>query len=680
MSETVGLYINFFIYLIYFKMKANYFSRRMSMLLIALTGVATMFAEEPKIVNFTELQSPVIGTEGPEKMPYISEASAAWGDYNNDGYLDLLVGGMYKINEYQEDEQEIKLTVFYKNNGDGTFDKVEQHPFPNFRQGGIAWLDYNNDGYLDVFIAGDTDEGEYSGFFENLGPEQDYAFTEIFSAEFDYFRTNGNKGPSRLIAVGDYDNDGWVDIAVTGWSTGSGGRIVHLYKNLQGSAFRLLETPVDGEKQFIRMNGGTLYWGDYNRDGYLDLLAFGYIQADDEFRENYDETLFYDLRPDCDNGTCISGAGILYVNNGDGTFKTPTATEIYPFGDDGEAAWGDYNNDGYLDFYATGYAWWKEADLSTDVGWNIGLYENDGNGTLVRHDPNTVGLLGTQADTKAWGDVNNDGWEDIVVTRSHPTAVFFNTGEGNFSKFNMLFHYDDELKDADHEGGTICLVDIDNDGDLDVFLNGEGSGKLSQRLLRNDLDAAEGILPNQAPTAPANLQATIDDDGVTTFTWDASTDDLTPSAALRYNLYVKQDDVIKSVLPADLTTGRLKVNEQLAPIMGTSYKISGLEGEYEWGVQAIDNGKMASLFTVYGETSINTVKLTSVSVVGEKQVIRIQADNALAGTVTVYTAAGSSVFTKAGQINNTSIELPAGLYVVKTTSAEGSVVKKVVVK
>jgi hypothetical protein len=215
---------------------------------------------------------------------------------------------------------------------------------------------------------------------------------------------------------------------------------------------------------------------------------------------------------------------------------------------------------------------------------------------------------------------------------------------------------------------------------LDVFLNGKGSGLVSQHLFRNDLDTEEGLPVNQAPSAPTNLQASTDANGITTFTWDASTDDLMPQVALRYNLYVKQDDAIKSVLPADLTTGRLKVNEQLAPIMGTSYRLSGLEGQYEWGVQAIDNAKNASPFTVYGGTAINTVKPASVSVVSDRQSIRIHAGSRLTGTVNVYSAAGTTVFTKAGQLNNTTIELPAGLYIVKVVSAEGNTVKKVITK
>ena len=711
--------------------------KRITFLKFAIVAIAVLFVssavhaqeeEGPKIINLTELVTPVVGEESMESFPWMWRAAAAWGDFNNDGFLDLLVSGTVIKAPVYDDEGElipmlnfdgveiplpgnpsrnpitqteelfytIKSTQLFKNNGDGTFTQLPI-ALPHLDQGGIAWLDYNNDGYLDVFVAGlmdvyddeglYIDQSLYAGLWKNLGPEGNYGFEEVFPAEFTYFRINSNNASSRIIAVADYDNDGWVDIAVQGWAGNR--RITYLYKNLEGEGFMRVEYPVAGTAPFVQMNGGTLHWGDFNRDGYIDLLAFGYIDVNaTDLANNYDKTLFYDLRPDCNGGTCISGAGVLYINNGDGTFKMPTAANIFPYGDEGSADFGDINNNGYLDFYCTGYAWWYDVVRAKKVDWNIGLFENKKDGSFKRYPSTDVGLSQTQGDTHAWGDINNDGWEDILVTCAHPASIFLNNfGDGKFSRLEIPFGTDNpDFPQLDIKGGTISLVDFDNDGDLDIYTNGVDDWKRQNTrsfLLRNDLDEEEGLPLNLPPSVPANLKATFDDmDWVTVFTWDASTDDLIPQIAIRYNLYVKEGDVIKMILPADLETGRLKVNETLAPIMGLTYKMYEVGEDYEWGVQAIDNAKNASAFAkqVVKWTGIKAVKKALVKVTGKKQAIEIKAANDLQGTLNVYSISGAKLYSKAGQVNGSTVELPAGAYIVKIVSAEGTSVSKVIVE
>ena len=689
----------------FFIMRKNYFLKSVILLIAVSFGFSVAPAQDdagPKFVKFTELLTPVVGEDGFEPFPFLYQATAAWGDFNNDGYPDLIMMGTYEkyfefdddgnpIPNIDEDGNEIPLpdgeitsdswqriccTRLYKNNGDGTFTKVP-HSFPHLRLGSIAWLDYDNDGNLDVIIFGRNQDGDlFTGIYRNQGPDNNFAFVEELPGEFEYLQiteatdeTSGSMNrATRMIAVGDYDNDGWVDVALTGVSivNGSMSRRVSLYRNLEGQGFQKMEYLVNGEKPLIQHNGGTIAWGDFNRDGFLDLITFGYLAGGQN-----------DLYPEYD--FTKGGSGFLYMNNGDGTFADPFQ---FPAGEDGEIAWGDFNNNGYLDFIFGNYSWWKEPPGFND--WRSFLYQNNGDGTFEVFNNDDLKIRGDQGLAIALGDVNNDGYEDLVQNKVWPaTALFLNdAGEFPFVQENLLFDGGEEQVTLHVRSGSVCLVDFNNDGALDIFANGYDDVKVRSHLLRNDLDEEEGIPFNQPPSAPGNLQATVDAEGFTVFTWDAATDDLTPQEALRYNLYVKQGDVIKMVLPADLETGRLKVNDALAPIMVTTYKMSGLDGDYEWGVQAIDNGKMGGKFAKAGGTGIKKINnKTIVNVIGKKGAIELRAAGALQGTVNVYSISGVTMYSKAGEINGATVELPAsGIYIVKVTSAEGTSVSKAIVK
>ena len=694
-------------------MRKNYLLKTAVVLIAVLFGFSAASAQDeegPKLVNLTEIVNPVIGENGPEPFPLLFRAAEAWGDFNNDGYLDLLMFGAYqKYFEFDEDGepipnidedgnelpltynvrglsggnitsdswQGINCTRLYKNNGDGTFTQVP-HPFPHLCRGGIAWLDYDNDGNLDVIMLGQTVDGRYTGIFRNQGADNDFAFVDELPGEFENLHVEGDIRPSRVIAVADYDNDGWVDVLLNGRSDtpNEGGRTVSLYRNLEGQGFQKMEYLVDGERPLIRHNGGSIAWGDFNNDGFLDLITFGYLAGGDQKTDVYPEI-----------ADIPGGAVLLYKNNGDGTFSFP---DIFPAGEDGEIAFGDFNNNGYLDFIFGNYSWWP----SPWNGWQSFIYMNNGDGTFEAFNHEAAGIRGDQGISLALGDVNNDGYEDIVNNKGYQAAVFFNNeGELPFVRQNFVFAQTEGTNNL--RAGAISLVDIDNNGALDIFANGRngsdnedadggiGITLMYSHLWKNDLDEAEGIPFNQPPSAPSNLQATVDADGFTVFTWDPATDDLTPQIALRYNLYVKQGDVISMVLPADLTTGRLKVNDALAPIMGTTYKMWGLDGEYEWGVQAIDNGKMGGKFAVAGqENSIRMIdNKIAVNVVGKKGAIELRSTSALQGTVSVYSISGMNLYTQTGQINGATVDLPAsGVYIVKVASPQGISVQKVVVK
>ncbi len=254
--------------------------------------------------------------------------SAAWVDYDIDGLLDLFVVGEWSAN------------ALYRNNGDGTFSDVATAAGLADggwqREEGVAWGDYNNDGMPDLYIANDGPNPLY----RNNG---DGTFTEVGGL-------SGVADPrfSRGAAWGDFDNDGDLDLYVTNYLDESA-----LYRN-DGGTF----TDVSAAAGVNDPGGGIgVTLGDYDNDGYLDIFIVN------------------------------SGPNALYLNNGDGTFtQHPGLTH------DGNAhgvASADYDNDGDLDVYVT-----NREDGNPNL-----LYRNRGNANHWLH----VRLVGSHSNADGIG-------------------------------------------------------------------------------------------------------------------------------------------------------------------------------------------------------------------------------------------------------------------------------------
>lgn len=655
-------------------MKTNYFLRT-ALLAATILGTGSLFSQVAKTSNFVENVSPVHGVDGSnnptmEDFTFAFENGASWGDYNNDGYLDLIVAGV--SNSW------VKTTILYKNNGDGTFTKITT-PFPQLDAASITWIDYDNDGNLDVILTGKDDIGYLTFLYRNLGAAQNYEFSQVTDGVgFANMNNGGGNNANRYAAAGDYNNDGWTDFYIQGKN--ESGIQSYLYKNLKGKGFELVANPVNGTDPLTPIYGGTATWGDVDKDGYLDLIVNGQ---------------FVDGAPNSDALTPQpTDITLVYINKQDGTFKTPIAD--YDGSVQGDVACLDYNNDGYPDFLRTGvggkysYPEGPTGPNPWDWSWHSDIFENSGSGTFSIVPAIQNGMpAGKQQASIAIGDVNNDGYEDVLYMNADPNSIFLNNyGDQTFKKYDLTYTKpvggDSEANysyKGNQWGGTACLVDYDRDGNLDAFTAAYG---FTPRLMRNTL--AEDVTGNQAPTAPANLSSSVSD-GVVTFSWSAGSDDTTPAEALKYNLYVKKNgsDLASFVLPADSITGRLKVNETLAPIVSTSYKISGLDaGNYAFGVQAIDNSKVGSTFAkgtfTINSSSINSELANKIGVVSGTGKITITAEAGLDGAVSVCTASGATVYSKSGKISNSVVSLSPGFYVVKVSSGKNTVVKKAVVK
>jgi len=355
---------------------------------------------------------------------------SAWGDYDTDGDLDIVAVGTYQPH------------ALYRNNGDGTFtDVAAQAGIADPRGGwGSLFADYDNDGYPDLYIT----RGGWSGAAENTlyHNNGDGTFTDVT-------HTAGVADPqsSFCAAWADYDNDGFIDLYIADGVIGDGAANV-LYRNNGDGTFTNT-----AESAGVANTGNSLgtAWGDYDKDGYIDLHVVNYGQSNVLYRNNGDGTFtdvtaatgmnlpitdafvtfFLDVDNDADMDIFISNSGsfqafiagqitgnathdtdrqVLYRNNGDGTFTdvTRAAGLYHAFGAMG-ANFGDINSDGYLDIYlATGAP--QMGRLERDA-----LFQNNGDGTFTDATFELgLGNIG-KGHGVTFGDADNDGDVDIYV-------------------------------------------------------------------------------------------------------------------------------------------------------------------------------------------------------------------------------------------------------------------------
>jgi enediyne biosynthesis protein E4 len=350
-------------------------------------------------------------TTGPVVSEGGSSVHGAWADYDGDGYLDLFVSnGTFGAGTGE-------ANFLYRNSGDGTFTKVTTGVIvsePVDSSGG-AWGDYDNDGYPDLFVPNKVLRNDL--LYRNNG---DGSFTKILTGSV---VTNGQFA-SGGAAWADFDNDGYLDLYVPVSNIASQNR---LYRNNGDGTFgRMTNNPVVTEHG--RAPGAA--WGDYDNDGNIDLfvcrnddqnnslyrntghesftrISAGSIVNDGGFSigsswADYDNDGFFDLF--VANDGPVPAANFLYHNNGDGNFTRITnniaAREL---GNWAVGAWGDYDNDGFIDLFVT------------DVAAKNALYHNNGDGSFTKI---TAGSPANDIGSSfgcSWGDYDNDGFLDLFV-------------------------------------------------------------------------------------------------------------------------------------------------------------------------------------------------------------------------------------------------------------------------
>ncbi len=386
-----------------------------SFALAIIAAVSTAFGQPTTFTKITT--GPVVTDQG-------QFIRGAWVDLRNSGFLDLIVCGWNQTN------------VYYRNNGDGTFTRIVQgEPIQDADYHSTPIMgDYDNDGFPDLLVTAGAAAPfqRRSMLYHNRG---DGTLSPVSGSGI----TN-QLGYFDAAAAADYDNDGLLDLAQVDDGTG----LISMWHNRgQGVFTRVTSAP------WNLPDSGSLFWADYDNDGFMDLLVKGKSTINYLFHNNrdgtflriftnsvvtdqwpggiecatwgdYDNDGLQDLFITGDNGS----TNRLYHNNGDGTFTViPSAMDSRPTGANSLAcAWGDYDNDGYLDLFVT-----------THGGHNA-LYHNNGNGTftqILSGDPVNDG--GPEWSLGGWVDYDNDGFLDLFVSRN-------NLSQPSIS--NLLYHND----------------------------------------------------------------------------------------------------------------------------------------------------------------------------------------------------------------------------------------------
>ncbi len=468
-------------------------------------------APEPRFTDVT--QAAGLGSfrqfQGPRtsQLPEDMGSGVAWGDFDNDGLDDLFVvsgGGSLDLPESQR-----APSVLYHNLGAGRFEKVQGFPDLRILGMGAAW--------------------------------------------------------------GDYNNDGWLDLVVTGYDT------IILFRNDHGHLVR--------DKSFPSPKGfwTGVSWGDYNRDGYLDLYVCGYVKYKPGERNASGNSSQFGLEVPftLNPASYAPERNLLFRNNGNGTF-TEVAQELgaaNPEGRSLSALWHDFDGDGWLDLYVAndisenklylnqkgkfadaGRSAWVE-EYRGSMGLAAGDFDRDGDDDLFishwiaqgfalyqsllseQNEPGkkqelhftdvaaNMGIGQPSLQSIGWGasfvDFDSDGWPDLIVANgstfeqkgtSPPRLVpmssyLFWNDHGNF--FHDLAPWNRAFSQP-HVSRGLAVADFNNDGAMDVAIVDQSEGV---RLLRNDIPQGNWAEFRLHSHVPGRTEALGFGDGATVTAW-----------------------------------------------------------------------------------------------------------------------------------------------------------------
>lgn len=434
---------------------------------------------------------------------------------------------------------------------------------------GLAWGDFDNDGLEDLFVVSGGGSLDLPGaqlapsiLYRNLG---DGRFERVKG--FPELRIRGMGA-----AWGDYDNDGYLDLVVTSYDR------IYLFHNNHDGTFTDVTHKFGLDRFRGFWTGAT--WGDYNRDGYLDLYVCGYVKYKAGERNDSSSTQFglevpFTLNP----ASYEPERNLLFRNNGNGTF-TEAAHELGIDNPDGRslsAIWHDFDGDGWPDLYVAndisenklylnehgtfvdaGRSAWVE-EYRGSMGLAVGDFDRDGDDDLFishwiaqgfalyqsllseqkgmnseLHFTDVAANMGVgqpSLQKVGWGtsfvDIDSDGWPDLVVANGSTferkdvsPRVLEPMPSFLFWNAQGSFFHDlapwNRSLSQSHVSRGLAVADYNNDGAMDIAIVDQGEGV---RLLRNDIPQGNWIeLRLHSRVPPTNVALSFGD-GATVTAW-----------------------------------------------------------------------------------------------------------------------------------------------------------------
>lgn len=451
-------------------------------------------AEAANVTIFTEVQAGIIGTNG-----------VIWGDYDNDGDLDILLsGGGSGFNGPSK---------VYRNDG-GVFIDINAGLPAGISYGFGSWADHDNDGDLDILLTAIGFPYSSKIFRNDAGN-----FIDINAGLIGVYMGSADWG--------DYDNDGDLDLFLQGMHyNGSYVNVARLYRNDKGT-FVDINTSIKGGRR------GSAAWGDFDNDSDVDLIVMAgeYTGSPTKIYRN-DNSIFTDINAGLPNGL------------------------------DGSVSWGDYDKDGDLDILYS-YSYYDSK---------VRIYQNNEGNFSLAHTLTDQGRYSSAE----WGDFDNDGDLDIGVIGTNnnldysPPKIFKNEGgifvEENNTGFPIMYH-----NGFTNSVNALSWGDYDTDGDLDLLITGENGSGLKTKLFRNNIkngSSTKQISSCNVISSPGNY---------------ILTQNLTNSAEL-YCIKITSSDVI---------------------LDGAGYTIQGTDVEYSKGILVYNSSQTLTNVTIKNLTITN---------------------------------------------------------------------------
>ena len=569
---------------------------------LTLAGTISSGIAQAQDISFrkaTEDEAKIFGIQCSQATPFIA-------DLNNDGIMDIYASGQtyeYFADRINESSGELGKWDWYDNlflalsNGDGTYttkDRDGGTGLPIYYGGlGSRAIDFDQDGNTDILLL--SQSRGWTGQAQNklllIKNNGDGTFTvmgdDVLPAtELDNSNYRPNEGnPLNCLSVADYNKDGYPDFII---QYNFNGRQVKLYKNLEGKGFEVQDINC-----IIPQSHGSLSFGDFNNDGWPDIVSVGYTD---------------------DNGNIMH----FYRNTKDGNFELATTdfgsngeTEKWGFNEDAALFVLDYNQDGKADILCIGGVGGdkKGEKPYTQNGKRAVVLLNQSDGSQFAFEEKETNIYPSSGNSNRMsvlGDLNGDGWVDYLSYGwNRYDGVDWHLAISSSTGAYDAYDINDNAEGVNYAESWMNFGDLNGDGLIDLAtLNSENYLGYSINTT-----AATEI---QKPGIPTDVKAEYKaDTKQMVVTWTGS--QTASGSKAFYNLYLKNEDTGKMfmIVPADAQTGKQRAYTSFSQyIIPTTYTFENVEdGNYTVGVQAVTYSWQASTFA----TTPNTATINLVS-------------------------------------------------------------------